>query len=101
MLTRLGHTFRLAVCVCALAGAGNAHAVDQHERIQRVVDDLKSRLSIAQTVDVAVVHNNPKLFSVVPAEHQRATFLLSAEEDFANGLSETELRAAVAHELGH
>ena len=101
MLTRLGHTFRLAVCVCALAGARNAHASDQQERIQRVVDDLRAKLSIAQTVDVAVVHDNPKLFSVVPAEHQRATFLLSAEEDFAKGLSDADLCAAIAHELGH
>jgi len=44
---------------------------------------------------------NPKLFSVTPAEHRPGTFLLSAEEDFARGLSEAELRAAIAHELGH
>jgi predicted Zn-dependent protease len=41
------------------------------------------------------------LFSVVPVEHQQGTFLLSVEEDFAQALNDTELRAAVAHELGH
>ncbi len=101
MLTRLGSTFRLAVCVCALAGAATARAADQQTRIQHVVDDLKTQLSIAQPVNVAIVETNPKLFSVVPVEHTGATFLLSVEEDFANGLSEDELRAAVAHELGH
>ena len=44
---------------------------------------------------------NPKLFSVSPAEQQPGTFLLSVEEDFAQELSEVELRAAIAHELGH
>jgi hypothetical protein len=101
MLTRLGHTIRLSVCVCVLANAANAHAADQQDRIQRVVQDLKARLSIAQTVDVAIVRANPKLFSVVPVERQRSTFLLSVEEDFAVGLTDVELRAAVAHELGH
>jgi predicted Zn-dependent protease len=101
MLTRLGHTIRLIVCACVLARAANAHAADQQQRIQRVVDDLKARLSIAQNIDVAIVEHNPALFSVVPAQHQPSTFLLSAQEDFARGLSDAELRAAVAHELGH
>jgi len=101
MLRNLGNRFRLAVCVCTLARARNAHASDQQERIRRVVDDLKARLSITQAIDVAIVDHNPKLFSVVPEERSRVTFLLSADEDFARGLSDVELRAAVAHELGH
>lgn len=100
MQIRLSSTFRLALCVCALACAAPAHAADQRERIERVVDDLKARLSIAQTIDVSIVQANPQLFSVVPAA-QHATFLLSVEEDFAQGLSDAELQAAVAHELGH
>jgi hypothetical protein len=78
-----------------------AHALEQRERIQQVVDELKSELGISSTVTVTVVPANPRLFSVVPAEHQQATFLLSVEEDFAQALNDTELRAAVAHELGH
>ena len=101
MLKRLGRTCSFAVCVCALAHATPAHAIDQQERIQRAVDDLKARLAITQPVQVSVVQSNPKLFSVVPAEQQHGTFLLSAQEDFARGLSDAELRAAVAHELGH
>ena len=107
MKTRLGHTFGLAVCVSTLALATRAHATDQQARIQRVVDDLKSQLSIGQRVDVSVVAANPRLFSVVPLTKsereadQPATFLLSVEEGFAQGLSDVELRAAVAHELGH
>ena len=47
------------------------------------------------------MQTNPKLFSVAPVEHRAGTFLLEVEEGFAQGLSDTELRAAVAHELGH
>lgn len=101
MLKRLGRSFRIAVCVCATAHATQAHAIDQQARIQRVVDDLKLRLAISQPVSVSIVQTNPKLFSVVPAGQQPRTFLLSVEEDFAQGLSDDELRAAVAHELGH
>ena len=104
MTRRLGNTFRLALCACTLALAAHAHAADQQARIQRVVDDLKPQLSIGQRVNVAVVEANPRLFSVVPEKHDAgtpATFLLSVEEDFAQGLSDVELRAAVAHELGH
>ena len=100
MQIRLSSTFRLALCVYALVCAAPAHAADQRERIERVVDDLKARLSIAQTIDVSIVQANPQLFSVAPAA-QHATFLLSVEEDFAQGLSDAELQAAVAHELGH
>ncbi len=101
MRKRLGSSFRIGVYVCALAHATRAHAIDQQERIQRVVDDLKARLAITQPVNVSVVQTNPKLFSVVPAEQKGGTFLLSVEEDFAQALTDAELRAAVAHELGH
>ena len=97
-----GSTFRSVVCVCALlCAATTARAADSRERIERVVNDLKTQLSIEQTIDVAVVAENPKLFSVTPAEQQPRTFLLSVEEHFAQELSDAELRAAVAHELGH
>ena len=101
MFTRPGRYVSRAACVCVLACASNAHAADQQTRIQHLVDDLKARLSIAQPVNVSLVATNPKLYSVVPAEQDHATFLLSVEEDFAQTLTDDELRAAVAHELGH
>jgi hypothetical protein len=101
MFTRPGRNFLCAVCACVLACASNAHGGDEQTRIQHVVDDLKARLSIAQPVSVSLVATNPKLFSVVPAARDHATFLLSVEEDFAQTLTDDELRAAVAHELGH
>jgi hypothetical protein len=101
MVHQLSRIICVCTCVCALIYSTPAHASGQRERIQQIVEELKSDLGIAVNVTVSVVAANPRLFSVVPAEHQQATFLLSVEEDFAQALSDTELRAAVAHELGH
>src|SRR5262245_51149927 len=101
MIDKLSRLFCAATCVFSLGYSSPAQAADQLERIQRVVADLKSQLAISQTVDVTVVQTNARLFSVAPVEHQKATFLLSVEEDFAQALTDSELKAAVAHELGH
>jgi predicted Zn-dependent protease len=100
MSNNLSHVLRVVTCVFALAFCATAHASDQLERIQRAVAELKGQLAISQTVDVKIVQTNPRLFSVEPVAHA-GTFLLSAEEDFAQALTDAELRAAVAHELGH
>jgi hypothetical protein len=100
MLKQLGRTCVAALCVCAFASAPLRAAGDR-ERIQQIVNDLRTRLDIPQAVNVTLVPANPKLFSVAPAEHERGTFLLSVEEDFAQALNQDELTAAVAHELGH
>ena len=101
MIDNLKRVLRVSTCVFALAYSSAAHAADQLERIQRVVADLKSQLAISQTVDVKMVETNARLFSIAPVENARGTFLLSVEEDFAEALDDVELRAAVAHELGH
>ncbi len=101
MSGRLNRVLRVSACVLALAWPSFAHASGQLERVQRVVADLKDRLAIPQTVDVNIVQSNPRLFSVAPVANRRGTFLLSVEEDFAEALDDAELKAAVAHELGH
>jgi len=100
MIQQLSRAVCVCTCVCALISIP-AHASAQRDRIQQVVDELKGELGISSTVTVSMVPADPRLFSVVPVEHQQGTFLLSVEEDFAQALNDTELRAAVAHELGH
>ena len=69
--------------------------------IQRIVDDFRAQLGIPQQVDVEIVPKNALLTSVEPIDDHANTFMLSIEESFLAGLTESELRAAVAHELGH
>ncbi len=98
---KLSSGCRFAAAVCALACATTARASDQQARIQRVVDGLRVKLSITQPVIVTMVQTNPSLFSVAPPADRAGTFLLAVEEDFAQELSDAEVEAAVAHELGH
>jgi len=100
MSNNLSHVLRVVTCVFVLTISATAGASDQLERIQRAVAELKGALAISQTVNVRIVQRNPRLFSVQPVTRE-GTFLLSVEEDFARALSDAELRAAVAHELGH
>jgi hypothetical protein len=67
-------------------------------RVQQIVDDLRGRLAIPQSVTVSVVARNPLMVSVGPVD---GGFALSFEAGFAERLTDDELTAAVAHELGH
>ena len=57
MLRQLGRTCLAALCVCAFSSAP-ARAAGDRERIQQIVNDLKTRLGIAQTVNVMLVETN-------------------------------------------
>jgi len=68
--------------------------------LQLVVDGYRARLEIATGVRVAVVPEN-ELVASVEAPGGDGTFTLLLQSDFLATLSEDEVRAVVAHELGH
>jgi hypothetical protein len=70
------------------------------QRIQAIVDDFMAKLTMKQKVAVTVVPKNPLMVSVEYTDTESG-FLLSVEEDFINELTDEELEAAIAHELGH
>jgi hypothetical protein len=69
--------------------------------IQGVVDDLRDALGLNAVIRVMVVDSNPKLASVAPVRGVVGEFELSVELAFLQELTPAELRAVVAHELGH
>ena len=78
-----------------------AISADQ-QRIQDIVDAFMARLPLRQRVSVSVVPKNPLMFSVEFDKVDADTgFRLSVQEDFIGELTQEELEAAVAHELGH
>ena len=92
-----------ALCVAAFAIAFRPalraeEVAGRRDRVQRVVDDSKARLEIPQDVDVSIVPSNALVVSVQPRD---GAFVLSFEEGFLRELSDDDLRAVVAHELGH
>jgi hypothetical protein len=71
------------------------------ERAQELLDELRAALLIADSVHVSVVVSHPLVFAVKPADIRKSHFVLSMEMGFLLTLEEDELRAALAHELGH
>jgi hypothetical protein len=86
-----------------ISGQGGDHASPPQslQRAQALVNESKARLSIAQDVEVSIVEKNPLVVSVEPLADHAGVFRLLIEGDFLASLSEEELRAVVAHELGH
>ena len=70
-------------------------------RAQEFVDQLRVALPISNEVQIAVVTYQPLVFSVQPMDTHKDRFLLTMELGFLLMLEDDELRAAVAHELGH
>jgi len=84
----------------AREGADPATSEATRTRIQEIVNDFMARLTLAEKVAISVVPKSPLMLSVEFDETDTG-FLLSLEEDFVNELTDDELRAAIAHELGH
>jgi hypothetical protein len=82
--------------------AGAAPAARQDvDSIQRLVDDLRGRLALPQPVRVTIVPTNPLKVSVRSVDEIGDEFVLSIDESFLAELTGEELKAAIAHELGH
>jgi hypothetical protein len=71
------------------------------ERLQDLVEGLKGQMGVDAVVAAEIVPTNPLLVSVKPVEGNATAFRMSFEEAFLTGLDDDELRAIVAHELGH
>ena len=81
-------------------GAGPEAAATTRTRIQEIVDDFMARLTLNERVAISVVPRNPMMLSV-EFDDTKTGFLMSLDEEFVNELTDEELRAAIAHELGH
>ena len=69
--------------------------------IQRVVDELRTRLSIADPVLVSLVDRNDLVVTVERSQGDSGAFSLLMEAGFLDTLTDGEIEAVIAHELGH
>jgi len=88
----------IVCCASASSVAAQDSASTQQSRVQILVNDLGDRLGIPDVIHVSIVPTNARLMSVEPVEHE---FELKVEDGWADALDDSELTAAVAHELGH
>jgi hypothetical protein len=89
----------LPVIVIGLAVQMDASEPPATVVLQELVDGLKTQLGISAVVSAAIVTSNGLLVSVRPADP--GTFRIEFEEAFSNSLDQDELKAVIAHELGH
>jgi hypothetical protein len=75
--------------------------VARMQRAEELLRELRTALMIDQPVQIAAVAVHPLIFAVSPADMQKSRFILSMELGFLLSIDDEELRAALAHELGH
>jgi hypothetical protein len=105
-LRRFGYLFTAAIALVAVAvstaRAGAPSKAPQSERkIRGLVDQTRKRLELPQKVSVEIVATNPLKASVEPVRNGKTPFKFSIERAFLAQLTEDELKAVIAHELGH
>lgn len=65
------------------------------------VEELRAELGIPDRILISIVGRNDLLISVRPSPSKPNTFIMKFDRKFLTSLSDEELRAAIAHELGH
>ena len=103
---RTSRCLRQLIVAVALAttlpsAAEPASGAAEEKKLQSVVSDLRTRLSISVAVVVSIVPTDPLMMSVKPPASPDDPFLLSVDSAFLDQLTDDELEAAIAHELGH
>ena len=100
------HRHFLALACLPLIVIGLTARMDASEppstvALQVLVDDLKTQLGIDAVVDAALVAKNSLVVSVQPVDGAAGTFRMEFEGPFLPSLDQDELKAVIAHELGH
>ena len=106
MNQRSRRTLLTLLCVPTMVLIGMAARLEAEEpwndrSLQELVNVLKAQLGVDAAVTVRRVATNPLLVSVKPVDGAPGTFQMMFEERFLSGLDDDDLKAIVAHELGH
>ena len=89
------------VTPCVVADERPLVLVPTAEKLHGIVRDLKIRLEISVPLVVSIVPSNALMMSIkAPPEHE-GSFQLEIDATFLATLTDEELEAAIAHELGH
>ena len=91
----------LATMLICLAVRTEASEPPNTVALQELVDSLRTELGVDVVVSASIVTTNSLLVSVEPIEGNPGTFRMEFEEGFLPSLDQAELKAIVAHELGH
>lgn len=91
------------ILISLTSGVSRAAAAPRFSirKIEPILEDLKKQLGIDNSIRIQIVKTNRMGFSVEPRPGHSGEYLLSIDTHFLALLDDEELRAALAHELGH
>src|SRR5262245_58358178 len=98
---RLKATPLIWLALIAAPTTMTASTHQQGKKIALLVEELKLQLHISNWVQVGIVENNRLGLSVVPADSRCDFFILLIDTHLLHRLDSDQLKAALAHELGH
>jgi peptidase M48-like protein len=98
---RLLTLFFLPAILISVAARLDAGEPPSTVALQELVNGLKTQLGIAAVVSAEIVPANTLLVSVQRVDGAPGTFRMTFEEQFLASVDQDELKAIVAHELGH
>ena len=81
--------------------AGDTPEAPAQRKVQDIVASLRDRLALPAPVVVAIEASNTLMLSVEAPAAKGSPFTLAVDGPFLETLTDAELEAAVAHELGH
>jgi hypothetical protein len=98
---RLLTLFVLPAILISIAARLDAGEPPSTVVLQDLVNGLKTQLGIAAVVSAEIVPANTLLVSVQRVDGAPGTFRMTFEEQFLASVDQDELKAIIAHELGH
>ena len=98
---RLLTLFFLPAILISVAARLDAGEPPSTVALQELVNGLKTQLGIAAVVSAEIVPANTLLVSVQRVDGNPGTFRMTFEAQFLASVDQDELKAIVAHELGH
>jgi hypothetical protein len=95
-----------------IVSSGAGHAIENQEPVNElflagITAELRKGLGISNRVDIVIVDSDARLVSVAPhpdnrkRSNEEKLFTISFDKNFLSMLTAREIRAAIAHELGH
>ncbi len=99
----------LSLVACLALGLSSSRNVFAEEAVPlagpvsltQIIIELKAAMEIPDDIDVLVVERNDLLISATHDPQNKQAFRISCDRQFLDALTVNEIRAAMAHEMGH
>lgn len=89
------------VAMATMLSTGSLAGDLSEQKLNTVVREFQTRLGMSEAIAVSIVEANEYLVSVQRSPDAEKGFIIQFERKFLPTLNDEEVRAVIAHELGH